>query len=867
MIGLSAALFFVLTLVGIYQVNKTIAGESCPTNLEQGKLLKVGENSTYFFLNGQGELVYLPNKGYVISWGLDYNDYQDISGDCMDQYNAPISNAGANYLPGSYVVRHSYSDQLYVVEPGNKLAKISADVAKELHQNSKGVYSVIKISPFLWANYSDRGADITEVKPYPGQLIKIDKKTNYYVDENSKLHEVTAAGFTANKFQNRFARRYSASMIEGMAIGSKIDKALPHLLDMTQQTTPQYDPDPVYEVPTLAGAEDDKKVSLSWDQYQGPDLKYYHLVKSETNTSPQYPGDSSLMDSSDVSVTTYTDSQVAEGRTYYYRLCVENNSSEIKCGNVVQVKMSQTSPPPTADAAYFVRPGGGNTEQCTGKTNADYSGSGSAQDCAFSHPFYVFPPEGTSLLKGGETLIIADGSYEMGYGAPNTGACSEFWTWDCQMPTIPSGLSQDQPTRILGEGWNNGCSTMPKLSGTERPWHIVDLTGSDNVELQCLEITDGEDCIENHTGGMACERDNYPHGKWASTGLVASDSENVLLKNLDIHGLGSKGIHAGRLKDWTVEKTSISGNGFVGWDGDINTSGRNQNESSNSGTMLFKEVSIDWNGCAETADGGHAGCWGQSVGGYGDGLGTEQTAGDWIFEDSTFLHNTSDGLDLLYHRLGGTITVRRTQAEGNAGQQIKTAGDTVMTDNVVVGNCSFFDGQSFTHNVDSCRAAGTAIAVNASASGHQTTMYNNSVYSEGDCVMTADPASASMTIKSRNNIYYGDDDYTDGGHGDRSCLLWSENDSLTNFDNDYSLIYGAKESDNYKCSQGSHNICNSDPLYIAAGTNVENFNLLVKSNSPVIDKGIQEPGVTSLDFLKRTRPQGEGVDMGAYEVK
>ena len=30
-------------------------------------------------------------------------------------------------------------------------------------------------------------------------------------------------------------------------------------------------------------------------------------------------------------------------------------------------------------------------------------------------------------------------------------------------------------------------------------------------------------------------------------------------------------------------------------------------------------------------------------------------AGDWIIEDSAFLHNTSDGLDLLYHDLGGTI--------------------------------------------------------------------------------------------------------------------------------------------------------------------------------------------------------------------
>ena len=58
-------------------------------------------------------------------------------------------------------------------------------------------------------------------------------------------------------------------------------------------------------------------------------------------------------------------------------------------------------------------------------------------------------------------------------------------------------------------------------------------------------------------------------------------------------------------------------------------------------------------------------------GGYGDGLGTGATAGNWVFEDSAFLHNTSDGLDLLYARAGSSITLRRVHAEGNAGDEIR----------------------------------------------------------------------------------------------------------------------------------------------------------------------------------------------------
>ena len=76
--------------------------------------------------------------------------------------------------------------------------------------------------------------------------------------------------------------------------------------------------------------------------------------------------------------------------------------------------------------------------------------------------------------------------------------------------------------------------------------------------------------------------------------------------------------------------------------------------TANAGTLTFRHWTVEWNGCGETYPGGEpTGCWAQEAGGYGDGVGTGETGGDWIIEDSAFLHNTSDGLDLLYHSLGG----------------------------------------------------------------------------------------------------------------------------------------------------------------------------------------------------------------------
>jgi len=259
---------------------------------------------------------------------------------------------------------------------------------------------------------------------------------------------------------------------------------------------------------------------------------------------------------------------------------------------------------------YYVRPDGGSLEQCTGLADAAYPGSGVSQPCAWDHPFRALPPHQTLNIDGGDTLIVADGSYMMGYGAPETdGICSQEGAFDCFMPAVPSGPNPLQPTRILGAGWDAGCSQPPELWGTQRAELILNLTDSSNVEIACFEITDHSGCVEFHSGGLACERYRYPFGEWAAEGLYAEDSSNVRLADLNIHGLASNGVHAGRLINWTVENVHIAGNGWAGWDGDV------YGEDSNSGSMNFKQWLVEWNGCGESyPDGQPNGCWSQSAG-------------------------------------------------------------------------------------------------------------------------------------------------------------------------------------------------------------------------------------------------------------
>ena len=538
--------------------------------------------------------------------------------------------------------------------------------------------------------------------------------------------------------------------------------------------------------------------------------------------------------------------------------------------------LSIPSPIPVASnripnsTTYYVRTDGGSTTQCTGRVDAPYPGSGTGQPCAWDHPFQALPPGGTPRMAGGDTLVIAAGSYRMGYGAPGADDCESEYSWDCYMPPIPSGPNAATPTRILGAGWNSGCPNPPALWGTERANMMLNLTDASNVEVACLEITDHLGCVEFHASpSLACQRDTYPYGNWAADGLYAEDSANVHLQDLNIHGLATAGIRAGRLSNWTVENVRIAGNGWVGWEGDID------GNDSNSGTLTFRHWTVEWNGCGETYPGGQpTGCWAQTAGGYGDGVGTGATGGDWIIEDSAFLHNTSDGLDLLYHELGGRIVIDRVRAEGNAGNQIKITGQSTITNSVLVGNCAFFEGKSFTYNVDPCRALGNALEV-VYAGGEHVSIVNSTFYGQGDGLVGGGPregysCSGTETLTARNNIFLGDTDYFDPG--DITFLFYQEGCTDLKLDSDYNVAYNAKNiecgsNDTYVNSR-AHDLC-QDPL-LSGPLSGNTYGMMPTSASPAIDSG-NNAICPATDILGNPRPvDGNGdenavCDRGAYE--
>ncbi|MDZ4240880.1 MAG: hypothetical protein U1D31_02010 [Patescibacteria group bacterium] len=392
--------------------------------------------------------------------------------------------------------------------------------------------------------------------------------------------------------------------------------------------------------------------------------------------------------------------------------------------------------------------------------------------------------------------------------------------------------------------------------------------------MQCLEITDHSNCIEFGPTN-ACNRSTYPFGEWAGTGIKASDSDNVLIKNLNIHGLRA-GVHAGRLSNWTIENTTIANNSFVGWDGDIGA-----NNSYNTGNIIFRNTKILYSGCGETYPGKQPySCYSQSQGGYGDGIGTHLTGGAWVFENVDISHNVSDGLDLLYGDGTGSVTIQRSRFEGNAGNQVKATSPVTIENSVIIGNCGYFSGQSFTSTknisganagFDSCRAAGNSISLSYAKPGTQHSIYNSTITGNGDVLVLTGGSgcNGSEKVISRNNIFVGGPQFFPGdtsdlyyaagtgGNGDGAC-------GAVTLDNDYSVIWGTK--DGAADCTGKTNLFCQDPKFVSSF--VQNFkglltNVAIQAVSPAVNKATVLAGKSSLDFNSFAR--GTSWDIGALE--
>lgn len=512
-----------------------------------------------------------------------------------------------------------------------------------------------------------------------------------------------------------------------------------------------------------------------------------------------------------------------------------------------------------ADAATrYVRVDGGTATQCDGTANAAYPGTGTAQACAWNHPSWALGVNGgaAARISAGDTLIIGNGSYGIGKGHGDNASTNCNTGTNCYLRPLPGGTDALSRTRVLGEDHANGCRVKPELWGDDGVAQVLYLSGSHWAELGCLELTDRSACIRAHQRTEHRCSTVVPFGPWAWHGLYAVDSNNVWIHDLNIHGFSDYGIRAGRLSNFLMERTRVSSNGWGGWNGDV-ASG-NVDGSPNSGTMTFKNVEFSWNGCTEAYPKANAVlCWGQQSGGYGDGFGTMTTAGDWLFEDSTFHHNTSDGLDMLYANDTATVTVRRVWAYSNGGNALKLRGRAMLVENSFASaDCSYFYPAYLPQMAagDSCRADGNTLSLTipATSSGDVITLRYNTITGEGDFqILLRGDGHAGSNVVVQNNVLVG---HPQWNTADTSGGIYTITGAPT-VTLHKNLWYGIKAG---YCPAPS--VCTSPLL---KDQSIRSFNPRVQAGSPAIAAADMTKPKPATDILGRPRPAT--ATLGAFE--
>lgn len=545
---------------------------------------------------------------------------------------------------------------------------------------------------------------------------------------------------------------------------------------------------------------------------------------------------------------------------------------------VTGVLLALSAPNVTA-ATWYVRTDGGpygtDSTHCNGQTDAAFTGS-NGPSCAVNHPFEVLGINaGTPRVQriaGGDTVIIKNGSYRMGAtaGVYDSGSCHSAWPYDCYNFAIPSGPDSSNKTKIYGENYAS-CGagvTKPELWGAGRTSYVLNLDGTSNTDIQCLDITDHDDC-----GGFDSTFACPPYSSsvtYGRRGLYYYNGSNNSLTNVKVHGLELTGIMAGKQTNFSAADVDVLGNGFSGFDQDTPNA-----DDSWSGTNTFTRVKINWNGCSESypADGTYIGCTDENNSGYGDGWGSPDggTAGSFTFTGGEFRFNTSDGLDLLYNSdPTATITVDRVLFEGDKGNSIKVGdGKVIVRNSAIIANCGFWDdfpskGSAFSP----CRAGGNAIVLNLGGAG-VADIVNSTIVGEPDILLDIAGCNGGEILNIQNNILvgttqYGGGDVTSWAYAYSGCVYGTLITTSTAKNN---IIYGVKESS--PCS-GQTSCSTSNPTLTSTNFTTEAFDLRLRSGSPAIDAGLDSgttvgnTTVPTVDILNAARPAND-VDIGAYE--
>ncbi|MBU0646238.1 hypothetical protein KJ611_02025 [Patescibacteria group bacterium] len=195
-----------------------------------GDLIKGTTLSTVYYYAADGMRYAFPNEKSYFTWYSDFSGVRTIS----DSELASISLAGnIVYRPGSRWIKIQSDPKTYAVTPQGQIRWIETEaVATGLAGASWNTF-IDDVPDVFFVDYTVGPSLVSAASGYNGMLLE--GSTYLLWDGVKRL--VSTAGFTANRFQDRFVLPGTGVNLAGISAGAEITGALGALTDTAQTGT------------------------------------------------------------------------------------------------------------------------------------------------------------------------------------------------------------------------------------------------------------------------------------------------------------------------------------------------------------------------------------------------------------------------------------------------------------------------------------------------------------------------------------------------------------------------------------------------------------------------------------------------------
>lgn len=213
---------------------------------ENGDLIKTESNSAvYYYFDG--ERFTFTNDMVYFTWYTSFANIDIITETALA--SIPI---GGNIVvrPGTEMIKVQSNSRTYVVTRDGEIIWVeTAEVAQDLYGDDWNQW-IRDVADVFFTDY-DEGVSMTEAAFMDGMLVA--SGSDIYLIWDGEKRLVTDAGFTANRFQDKYVITESSVDLSDYPTGDTIDGEVPALTDTSQQST------------TDVVSEGDLNVSLSSD--------------------------------------------------------------------------------------------------------------------------------------------------------------------------------------------------------------------------------------------------------------------------------------------------------------------------------------------------------------------------------------------------------------------------------------------------------------------------------------------------------------------------------------------------------------------------------------------------------------------------